>query len=144
MNSRWNELLQTSTMSLATVGADGMPHAAAVYFAAGPDLQLFFFSAEDSQHARDLMRDPRAAAAIYPECFDWQDIRGLQLRGEAYPLERGPAWQAAWQLYCAKFPFVAGLKPIVARNLLYAFQPHWMRHVDNRRRFGFKEEWTLP
>jgi len=36
------------------------------------------------------------------------------------------------------------LEEMVARNALYVFQPRWIRLVDNRRGFGFKQEWTLP
>jgi uncharacterized protein YhbP (UPF0306 family) len=131
-------------MTLATSGPDGTPQAAPVYFASSPDLRLYFFSDPDSQHSRHLAENPRAAAAIYPECHDWQDIRGLQLHGEVRPVLPGPEWDAAWGLYAAKFPFVSELRAVVERNALYVFIPHWVRLVDNRRGFGFKQEWTLP
>ena len=138
------DLLDLSTLSLSTIGADGEPHAAAVYFAAGKALRLYFFSDEGSQHSQDVRGDPRAAAAIYPECRDWQDIRGLQLRGEVRAVEPGPDWDSAWEIYEAKFPFVSELRAVVSRNTLYVFEPYWIRLVDNRRGFGFKEEWEFP
>ena len=143
-DSAISELLQLATMTIATTGADGEAHAAAVYFAAGEDLALYFFSAADSQHSQDLRRRPQAAAAIYPQVTGWQAIRGLQLRGRAEALPSGAEWQAAWDVYAAKFPFVKALKSIVASNELYAFTPRWLRLVDNRRGFGFKQEWDLP
>jgi hypothetical protein len=138
------DLLSLSSMTLATSGPSGSPHAAPVYFAANEALRLYFFSDPQSQHSLDLARDPHAAAAIYPECRDWQDIRGLQLHGEILPVPPGPEWDAAWELYAAKFPFVSELKAAVERNALYVFIPHWARLVDNRRGFGFKQEWDLP
>ena len=138
------DILTTSTLTLATCGADGCPHAAPVYFAADDQLRLYFFSDPLSQHSLDLERDPRAAAAIYPECQGWQDIRGLQLKGEARQVPPGADWQAVWALYAAKFPFVHELKEAVGRNALYVFIQHWARLVDNRRGFGFKQEWELP
>ena len=42
-----------------------------------------------------------------------------------------------------KFPFVDAFKVIVARNVLFAFQPGWIRLVDNRKGFGFKQEWSF-
>jgi hypothetical protein len=138
------EFLALSTMTLATSGADGAPHAAPVYFAAGERMRLYFFSDADSQHSRDLAENPRAAAAIYPECRGWQDIRGLQLRGEARRVEPGTEWQAAWARYAARFPFVRRLKAAVAASTLYVFEPRWARLSDNRRGFGYKEEWDLP
>ena len=146
-----SDLLQLSTMTLCTTGADGLPHAAPVYFTAiemPGDVSLsvwslYFFSEARSQHAHDLTHDGRAAIAIYPECREWQDIRGLQMRGEARQVRPGFEWEIAWEQYRAKFPFVAHLKAVVARNDLYAFTPRWVRLVDNQRGFGFKEEWTL-
>ena len=143
-DSTVSELLKLATMTLATTGAEGEAHAAAVYFAAGADLALYFFSAAESQHSQDLKRRPQAAAAIYPEVSGWQAIRGLQLRGQVALVPHGAEWQAAWELYAGKFPFVKGLKSIVASNALYAFTPRWLRLVDNRRGFGFKQEWDLP
>ncbi|MGW8249114.1 MAG: pyridoxamine 5'-phosphate oxidase family protein [Anaerolineales bacterium] len=138
-----DEYLALSTMTLATCGADGQPHAAAVYFAADHDLRLHFFSNPDSRHSRHLAADPRAAATIQPQCFDWQDIRGLQISGEVIRLEAGQTWDTVWQIYLQKFPFTGGLKDIVARNQMYAFIPRWVRLVDNRQGFGFKQEWHL-
>jgi len=152
------ELLAVSTMTLATSNANGQPHAAPVYFAAGaypssdfasspgisvtlqaPD--LYFFSDPQSQHGRDLAANPYAGAAIYPPCFDWQDIRGLQMRGVVERVEKGADWDLGWSLYRAKFPFASGLMEIVSRNTMYVLIPGWLRLVDNRRGFGFKQEW---
>ena len=138
------EFFNLSTLTLATAGPDGLPHAAPVYFAARLEpLALYFFSDPDSQHGRDLAHNPQAAAAIYPQCFDWQELRGLQLRGSVLPLLPGSDWEAAWSAYRVKFPFVEKLREIVARNRFYVFTPTWMRLVDNRRGFGFKEEWEF-
>jgi uncharacterized protein len=138
------ELLAVSTLTLATTGPGGEPHAAPVYFAVAGELRLYFFSDPHSRHSQDLDGDPRAAAAIYPECEGWQDIRGLQLRGEVWPVVPGAEWDQAWKAYLQKFPFVGKLQAVVARNQLYVLRPEWIRLVDNRQGFGFKEEWTLP
>jgi uncharacterized protein YhbP (UPF0306 family) len=137
------ELLRLSTMSLSTVGPEGAPHAAPLYFAADERMRLFFFSSPNSQHGNNLAQSPVAAASIYPECQDWRDIHGLQLRGEVSRVPAGAAWVQGWGIYLAKFPFVAPLKEIIAQNRLYAFRPFWIRLVDNRQGFGNKEEWEL-
>jgi len=131
------------TMTLATSGERGAPHAAAVYFASDPHLRLFFFSGVDSQHSLDLSQGSRAAVVIYPECWDWQDIRGVQMRGAARQISQGQLWEHAWERYAAKFPFVAALENVIADNRFYVFDPHWVRLVDNSRGFGFKLEWDL-
>ena len=137
-------LLSISTMTLATSDPDGGPNAAAVYFAADDDLHLYFFSDPGSQHSQHVAYNPRAAVALFPLCLGWEDIRGLQMRGEVHLVERGPEWDVGWEIYAAKFPFVKELKEIIASNTLYVFIPHWVRQVDNSRGFGFKQEWTIP
>jgi hypothetical protein len=141
------DLLQLSTMTLATANAAGAAHAAPVYFAACQNpalpLELYFFSAPDSRHAQDLAASPHAAAAIYPETMGWEDIRGLQMHGMVRQLSAGTAWDAAWLVYLEKFPFTGEMKAVISRNLLYALCPSWVRLVDNRQGFGFKQEWNL-
>ena len=136
------DLLDLSTLTLATTGQAGEPHAAAVYFASDERLDLYFFSDSSSQHSLDIEHDERAAASLYPESRAWQEICGLQMRGTVRRVEPGAGWEQAWELYLAKFPFVAGLGTQVARNQLYVFQPYWIRLIDNRKGFGFKQEWV--
>jgi uncharacterized protein YhbP (UPF0306 family) len=136
-----DELLSMAQLCLATRGEDGEPHCAALYFAAGPGLKLYFLSRTDSQHARDLAADPRAAASISVPSTSWEEIRGLQLRGEALLAPAGKEWEAGWQVYQAKFPFVTELKTEVERTALFVFTPRWVRLIDNRRGFGYKAEW---
>lgn len=148
------EFLSLSTMALATAGPSGDPHAAPVFFAANledpqpeklrrGDLRQFFFSDPLSQHAQDVIHNPSAAAVIYPEVNGWQEIRGMQLRGHVHRLSADVEWQAGWICYQGKFPFVSGLQSIIARNDFYVFLPHWIRLVDNRLGFGYKQEWKL-
>ena len=137
------EILQVTTMTLATCGNHGTPHAAAVYFASDQALALYFFSDPHSLHGQHLAQNQQAAIVISPECHGWQDIHGLQMHGKASLVPQGPEWEAGWRAYCAKFPFVTQLKALVARNALYRFLPTWLRLVDNRQGFGYKQEWEL-
>jgi uncharacterized protein YhbP (UPF0306 family) len=137
------DLLKVSTMTLATADPKGNPHAAPVYFAADAEMRLYFFSESKSQHSRDIAQNPKAAAAIYPECEGWRGIKGLQLRGTVRLVEAAQEWDSAWARYQVKFPFVRALKAVVAQNQLYVFIPNWLRLVDNSQGFGFKKEWTL-
>ncbi len=137
------ELLALPVMTLASTGASGEPHAAAVYFAADTGDRLYFLSEATSQHARDLEAKSSAAVTIQPLVSGYREIRGVQLRGQVRPVPPGPEWDAAFALYQAKFPFVSELKEEVAQNTLYVFTPAWMRLLDNRVAFGFKEEKEL-
>ncbi len=138
------ELLALPVMTLATTGTNREPNAAAVYFAADSASRLYFFSETTSQHARNLEADPRAAVTIQPLVSGYREIRGLQLRGRVRPVPPGPEWDAAFALYQAKFPFVSELKEEVAQNQLFVFTPAWLRLLDNRVAFGYKEEKDLP
>jgi uncharacterized protein YhbP (UPF0306 family) len=147
MDDSFKDLLALSTMTLATANSSGEAHAAPVYFAALQSstlsLELYFFSAPDSRHTQDLATNSHAAAAIYPETTGWEDIRGLQLEGSVRLLPEGIEWDAAWQVYLAKFPFTSTMKEIIAQNAFYAFHASWVRLIDNRLGFGYKQEWTL-
>jgi len=151
LDSSVGELFRLPVMSLATAGPEGEPHAAAVYFVAlsGETVTpqagwgLFFFSDPASTHARDLTHHPTAAATISAESQGWEDIRGLQMRGSVRPVESGMQWDRAWASYVEKFPFAGQLKTVVAQNRMFVFSPSWIRLIDNRQRFGFKQEWTF-
>ena len=143
LKDRLQGLLGLTTMTIATTSGDKEPHAAAVFFACDNQLNLFFFSSPQSQHSIDISHQPRAAVAIYPECFGWQDIHGLQMRGEISHLKGQGDWQLAWELYQIKFPFISDLHDILARNQPHRFSPDWIRLVDNREGFGYKWEWAV-
>lgn len=138
----FSRLLSISTMTLTTF-YNGDIHAAPVYFAADAKPRLYFFSDEKSLHIQHISKNPQVAAAIYPECKGWQDIRGLQIHGKACKVESSDEWNSAWMSYKKKFPFVKSLKAIVSRNLMYVLIPSWVRLIDNSRGFGYKTEWTL-
>ena len=142
---RIRELLESiSTMTLATADLQGNPHAASVYFVP-VDIEkrwyLYFFSDEHSQHSCHIGQNPKTAAAIYPECQGWRDIKGLQLRGETHLVESKTEWDSAWRHYQGKFRFVRSMKTVVAQNRLYVFVPNWIRLLDNSQGFGYNKEW---
>jgi uncharacterized protein YhbP (UPF0306 family) len=118
-------------------------HAADVYFACDEQLFLYFFSDPDSQHSRDMERDPRAAATIHAERENWELILGLQTRGVCSEVSSPVVWQQAWESYLEKFPFVKELEEVIKVNQLYRFTPSWIRLVDNKQGFGFKQEWQV-
>ena len=136
-------LLGLSTMTLATTGPEGEAHAADVYFASDARLTLYFFSTAESQHSSDVHREPRAAATIHAEHDQWEQILGLQMRGNCSEVSAPAVWQQAWDVYLAKFPFVSDLEEVIKVNQLYGFTPNWIRLVDNNQGFGFKQEWQL-
>ena len=141
------------TVTLATTGEDG-PWAATVFFASDADLNLYFVSDHRTRHGRHLAASPEAAAAINPDCSAWGEVRGLQLTGRVQVLN-GLARVAGLRHYLAKFHDVRALfetprnpdEATIAERLkaaqLYRLEPRWIRLIDNRRGFGYKEECVL-
>jgi uncharacterized protein len=133
---------ETTTMVLATHMPDGTPRATPVFFAADSSLRLVFLSDPKSVHSLNLTRLPEASAAVYPEEADWRRLRGLQMQGRAEALAGAQADDAR-HIYAQRFPFVNQLAEALAASQIYAFRPSWVRLIDNRRGFGFQQEWAL-
>lgn len=138
-------------MTLATVGADGTPAAAAVFYAHDADLNLYFLSEERTQHGQNLLADPQVAGTIQADGQDWRGIRGLQLRGQATVVS-GTLLAHAAAVYGRKFAFVAALLAghgpgmlagPLTRARFWVLRPTWFRLIDNTVRFGYKEELIL-
>ena len=153
LRSRIEQFLAAhNTLTLATVSPDGTPAAAAVFYAHDVKLNLYFLSAAGTVHSENLAHNPACAGAIQEEGQDWREIHGLQLRGSAEPARGNEVGRAA-ALYGRRYAFVAGLLagsegPQVlagplARARFYILRPAWLRLIDNRVRFGHKEELVL-
>jgi uncharacterized protein len=145
-------LAEHTTLTLATVNADGAPAAAAVFYAHDAGLNLYFLSEERTEHGRNMLADARVAGTIHADGQDWRGIRGLQVRGQARPAA-GTGLAHAAAVYGRKYAFVAGLLSgsrgpgilagPLARARFWVLKPAWFRLIDNTVRFGFKEEWVL-
>lgn len=135
-------LQETTTMVLATTMPDGTPRATPVFFAVHESLKLVFLSDDGSIHSRNLHRAPEVSVALYPQESDWRKLRGLQMMGNAAALAGAEA-EAAQQAYAQRFGFVIELTQALAASQIYAFVPTWIRLIDNRRKFGFQQEWAL-
>ena len=132
-----------STLTLATTAPGGLPQAAPLFFAAAADGSLLFVSGAASRHSSNIAANGRAAVTIYGDVRQWNEITGLQMEGSVGVIPPGPERDAAWDTYKAKFPFVVEFEDEVSRSSFYRFTPRWVRLVDNRVRFGHKEEFTV-
>lgn len=141
-----------TTLTLATVGSDALPAAAAVFYAHDPELNLYFLSEPDTRHGQNLIANSHAAGTIQADGQDWRSIQGLQVQGEAFLLPAPQVLRAA-TLYGRKYTFVGSLLggsggPVslagpLARARFWILRPAWFRLVDNTVSFGFKEELVL-
>jgi uncharacterized protein YhbP (UPF0306 family) len=141
-----------STMTLATCN-EGLPWAATVFFAADRKFNLFFVSDYRTRHGRDMAANEQVAATINPECDNWHDVAGLQIRGTVSIIE-GLERTKALALYFKKFPQIDALfaKPegeheeTIAARLkaanFYRIKPEMIRVIDNDKGFGYREEFA--
>ncbi len=129
-----------STLTLATVNAHGMPQSAPLFFAAQDDGSLVFVSSAKSAHSLNVATTGRAAATVHHETWNWNEIAGVQMEGEVRLIAAGLEREKAWDVYTAKFPFVTEFESEVSRSEFYRFVPTWLRWIDNRVQFGFRQE----
>jgi uncharacterized protein YhbP (UPF0306 family) len=132
-----------STLTLATTTASGLPQAASLFFAAAGDGSLIFISGAESRHSLNIAANNKAAVTIHGDTWDWNEIVGMQMEGAVSAIPAGPERDAAWDTYKAKFPFVVKFEHDVSRSHFYRFTPRWVRLIDNRVRFGYREEFTV-
>lgn len=93
--------------AVSTIDARTRAHIHICYFAASPDLELFFLSDPRSRHAANLRRRSSAAIAVFSSTQRWGGSdRGAQLFGRCAPVS--PAQQRrARRIYKRRFPGLA-------------------------------------
>jgi uncharacterized protein len=138
------------TLTLATASA-GQPWAATVFYASDAELNLYFVSDHRTRHAREMLAEPRVALAINADVDNWNDVRGLQVEGDAARVD-GLERAKALALYLAKFASVRALfdaprsadEETIAKRLrntdFWRVTPRYVRLIDNARGFGFRLE----
>ncbi len=137
-------LKKHTTLTIATVDREGWPHAADMFYASDDALNLYFVSGEKSRHATNLARVSRVAVTIHAVTWDWRDIQGVQIEGEARIVTDPDERDRAWSLFRGKFPFTNDLIDQIVRSNFYVITPKWIRLIDNTRELGHREEIILP
>lgn len=132
-----------NTMSLAT-SRDNSPYAASLFYASD-GLTLYFISDPSSEHSLNISLNPKVGVTINTDHSDWRTVRGLQIRGRAYALEKAET-ERAMSVFEQKYPF---LTEFLGSNKLprgaghFAFfkvVPETIRLIDNRVYFGYRAE----
>lgn len=132
-----------STLALATVDEAGNPQAAPLFYVSDDDLNLYWLSSPTSRHSLNLAANKQVAATIYPAVWEWTEIRGLQIEGEAGIVRNNAHREAILTRYRHKFNLTPDLNTIIEQSTLYSLRPTWVRWLDNGVSFGFKAEITL-
>ena len=143
-----------NTVSLATIGADGQPWAATVFYAhVGTD--LYFLSEPKTRHSQNILANGLVAATINEDYRDWQQIKGIQLEGRAAEVTGKVELARALASYLSKYPFVKQfLAPgqllqgvqIAGKSFdirLWRLRPERLYYLDNARGFGNRQELPL-
>lgn len=115
---------------------------------------LYFVSDPASRHASSLEVSPAVAATINEDPDNWKEIKGLQIEGEAAPVQGKLQEARVLALYLMKFPFAArflvakaGLDSETARKVanvrFYRITPQRIWYIDNSQGFGHRELLTL-
>ncbi|HZT08333.1 MAG TPA: pyridoxamine 5'-phosphate oxidase family protein [Chloroflexota bacterium] len=142
-----------NTVSLATVGADGVW--ATTVFYASRDFTLYFLSEPKTRHAQNVAANPSVAATINEDYRDWRQIKGIQMAGTCAEITGKRELAQALAAYVKKYPFVAQfLSPgqllrgmqVAGRALdvrLYRIAPTRILYLDNERGFSNRREIPL-
>jgi uncharacterized protein YhbP (UPF0306 family) len=136
-------LREQSTLALATIDERGQPSVAPLYYIVDEELTLFWLSTKTSLHSENLKRAPSAAATIYLQTENWQEIRGVQLRGTVALIADRERRGALIETYRLRFQLGTIFKAAIARCNLYALRPKFVRFIDNSGVFGHKFEIEL-
>ena len=132
-----------STMALATISPDGQPQVAPIFYVSDERLHLYWLSSPNSCHSVNLVLHAKVAATVYPSVWQWNDIVGLQIEGEALPIGDDRIREQILTLYLRKFQLPAEFDSIINASTLYSLKPSWVRWMDNSVQFNFKAEINL-
>ena len=88
---------------VATVSADGVPHAVPVcHVLAGQ--KLYFGSGDDATKIRNLKANPRITVTVDEYSDHWDGLKGVMIQGRARLIERGPEFTRARARLYEKYP----------------------------------------
>lgn len=76
------ELMGSRLGVVSTVGEDGSPESAVVYFYSDKELNIYFMTQTDNRKYKDIMRNPNVAFTVFSE----EPPRTLQIKGRAEPI----------------------------------------------------------
>ncbi len=128
---------------LSTSGPLGEALNAPLFYVIGDGWRLYWLSSPRSQHSTRI-KGAEVAVAVFHPGKDWREIRGVQMRGSAYPVRSAGERIRILDHYRQRFSLDVDFAAVIARSRLYRFEPAWLRYIDNSRGFGFKREFTLP
>ena len=137
-------LQKRATLTIATVDREGKPQAADLFYVSDDRLNLYFLAGDRSRHAANLSRVNRVALTVHNDTWDWRDIQGVQMEGEARAVADPDERDRAWSMFRRKFPFTSEFVDQVIRSNFYVVTPKWVRLIDHTHGADYREEFSLP
>ncbi len=92
---------KTVHMSLATTN-EGKPWVCEVHFAYDDALNIYFASAKDTRHAKEIADNPFVAGNIITQHHCQQKVRGVYFEGQAKALEITDEQHAGYKAYIGR------------------------------------------
>lgn len=147
------ELIQNQSIMTLATRKNTEVWAAPVYYVYHK-FGFYFFSDPGSRHIQEALESGQIAVAIHVPSRHWREIRGMQMSGQVEHVSGKIEPSKAVGAYLKKFPFtkefitpgvildIAAFKERFRVNL-YRFAPSVAYYLDNRIRFGFREEIVL-
>lgn len=136
-----------NVVTLATQGDTGVWAAAVFYVNDG--FSLYFLSAPNTRHARDLASQSKVAATIQEDYKSWSEIKGVQLEGRV-SLLKGMEKVKAITRYGIKYPVVSDLAKApgqitaaLAKVNWYRLEPVHLYFIDNSKGLGHRDRVPL-
>ncbi|HBT81579.1 hypothetical protein A3B26_00570 [Candidatus Giovannonibacteria bacterium RIFCSPLOWO2_01_FULL_48_47] len=123
-------LKQNRLMSLGTSSAN-KPWAATVFFAYDKNLNLIFYSREDTRHCRHIKRNPYVSAAINQDWKEKGGIKGLQITGRASKITK-KQYNRYYAIYKSRFRWA---DEFASDHILYLVKPLEVWYI-NQKLFG--------
>ena len=138
------DFLETqSTVALATVNAAGHPETAPVFYVSDDQFNLYWLSTTQVAHSVNLSAHSQVSGSICPATWQWEDIVGLQIKGEARAISDERVREQILLIYLRKFQLPPSFDNLIASSTLYVLRPTWLRWVNNSVQFGYKTELDL-
>ena len=104
---------QQKLMQLATV-SDGQPWVCSVWFGFDDELNIYFFSATNRQHSKEIEKDNRVAGAMALPHTPQEPPRGLQFKGTAVKLTNDADMIKARSVYEGRIFDIATIDRLIA------------------------------
>jgi uncharacterized protein YhbP (UPF0306 family) len=147
------ELIQKQSVVTLATSAKDQAWAAPVYYVYHKS-GFCFFSDPGTRHVSEALEGGQASASVHAPSFDWREIRGLQMSGRVEHVSGKIEALGIIGAYLKKFSFIEefftpGNDLDMAafesrfRVKLYKFTPSLAYYLDNKIRFGFREEVSL-